>query len=373
MTPPSLRLGTRGSPLALAQAAEAKARLAAAHSAFAAPDAVTIVPIRTSGDRVTQGSLADAGGKGLFAKEIEEALASGAIDFAVHSLKDLPTLLPAGLAIVCHLPRADPRDALVAGGGIASIAALPPGAMVGTASVRRKAQLLHARPDLAIVPMRGNVGTRLAKLVAGEVAATLLAVAGLKRLGRDDCISAVLTPEEMLPAVGQGVIAIEIREDDSRVRDWLAPIDVAATALCATAERALLAVLDGSCRTPIAALARLDGGALVLDAMVIRPDGGALYAMALAANGARPATRTKWAAMPAPSCGPGPAPTSSPRRDRREGGGHAPQRGCRRACGRAHRARHRAGARAAARHPLSARRRRSPGNAAKRGAGGVVH
>jgi len=278
MTPPTLRLGTRGSPLALAQAAEAKARLAAAHPAFARPDAVTIVPIRTSGDRLTQGSLADLGGKGLFSKEIEEALASGTIDLAVHSLKDMPTQLPPGLAIVCHLPRADPRDALVASGGIASVAALPAGATVGTASVRRKAQLLHARPDLSIVPLRGNVGTRLAKLTAGEVAATLLAAAGLKRLGRDDCIAALLAPEEMLPSAGQGVIAIEVREDDDRVRFLLAALDDFATAVCAIAERALLAALDGSCRTPIAALARLDGAALALDAMVIRPDGGALYA-----------------------------------------------------------------------------------------------
>ncbi len=271
-----LRLGTRASPLALAQAAEVKARLAAAWPELAAPDAVVLVPIRTTGDRLTQGSLADLGGKGLFTKEIEEALFAGTIDVAVHSLKDMPTVLPDGLVIACHLPREDPRDALIAPGADA-IAALPRGAIVGTASVRRRAQLLHARPDLVIVPLRGNVGTRLTKLARGEAAATVLAVAGLKRIGRTDAIAAVLAPTEMLPAAGQGVIAAETRADDVRVRALLAPVDDAATALCATAERALLAVLDGSCRTPIAALATLNGAELVLDAMVIRPDGGALH------------------------------------------------------------------------------------------------
>jgi hydroxymethylbilane synthase len=271
-----LRLGTRASPLALVQAAELKARLVAAWPDLAAPDAIAIVPIRTSGDRLTQGPLADIGGKGLFTKEIEEALFAGAIDIAVHSLKDMPTVLPAGLAIACHLPREDPRDALIATDAV-SIAALARGAVVGTASVRRRAQLLNARPDLVIVPLRGNVGTRLAKLAAGEVAATVLAVAGLKRLGRTDAVAALLDPVEMLPAAGQGVIAAEARADDERVRRLLAPIDDAATAAAATAERALLAVLDGSCRTPIAALATLVQGELVLDAMVIRPDGGALH------------------------------------------------------------------------------------------------
>jgi hydroxymethylbilane synthase len=272
-----LRLGTRGSPLALAQAAEVRARLAAAHPALAAPDAIAIVPIRTTGDRVTQGSLAELGGKGLFTKEIEEALRAGTIDLAVHSLKDMETVLPHGLAIAGHLPREDPRDALIAPGAAAGIAALPQGAIIGTASIRRKAQLLHARPDLRIVPLRGNVGTRLQKLAAGEVEATVLAVAGLKRIGRTDCIACMLAPEEMLPAVGQGVIAVEARADDARTRALLAPIDDPATAACAAAERAMLAALDGSCRTPIAALARFERGRLILDAMVIRPDGGALH------------------------------------------------------------------------------------------------
>ena len=273
---PVLRLGTRGSPLALAQAAEAKARLAAAHVALGAPDAIEIVPIRTSGDRPSQRPLAEEGGKGLFTKEIEEALLAGAIDLAVHSLKDMQTSLAGGLAIACCLAREDPRDALIAKNA-RRIADLAPGAIVGTASVRRKAQLLYLRPDLAIVPLRGNVGTRLRKLADGECAATVLAVAGLKRLGRADCIGAAIPPEEMLPAAGQGVIAIETRAEDARVRDLLAAIDHGATSACARAERALLAALDGSCQTPIAALATLVGDRLALDAMVIRPDGGALY------------------------------------------------------------------------------------------------
>jgi hydroxymethylbilane synthase len=271
-----LRLGTRGSPLALAQAAEVKARLAAAHPALASPEAIAIVPIRTSGDRSTLGPLGDAGVKGLFTKEIDQALADGTIDAAVHSLKDLPSEATPGVAIACHLPRADPRDALIARHA-ASLAALPAGAAIGTASVRRRAQILHARADLVVVPLRGNVGTRLAKLEAGAVAATVLAVAGLQRLGRMDAITTVLPPETMLPAAGQGVIVVETRADDTRTRTLLAALDDAATAACATAERALLATLDGSCRTPIAALATLAGATLTLDAMVIRPDGGAVH------------------------------------------------------------------------------------------------
>jgi hydroxymethylbilane synthase len=277
MASPLLRIGTRGSPLALAQAAELRDRLAAAHPALAAADAMAILPIRTSGDRLTTGSLADAGGKGLFTKEIEEALLAGSIDIAVHSLKDMPTLAPAGLVIACHLPRIDPRDALIATSGARHLADLPAGARIGTSSPRRQAQLLHARPDLAVLPLRGNVGTRLQKLAAGEVDATLLALAGLQRLGREDCITAVLDAAEMLPAAGQGIIAAQCRANDARVRDLLASLDHAETACCATAERALLGVLDGTCRTPIAALARLAGGGLTLDAMVISPDGRTLH------------------------------------------------------------------------------------------------
>ena len=274
MANPLLRIGTRGSPLALAQAGELRDRLATAHLALAEPDAVAILPIRTSGDRLAaNASLADAGGKGLFTKEIEEALLAGTIDIAVHSLKDMPAPLPAGLVIACHLPREDPRDALIAAPGVRTLADLPPGARVGTSSPRRKAQLLHARPDLEIIPFRGNVGTRLAKLADGAVLATLLAFAGLRRLQREDCISALLEPAEILPAAGQGVIVAQTRAGDQRTIAWLLPIEHAATAVCAHAERALLAALGGDCRTPIAALATLAGDRVTLDAMVIRPDG----------------------------------------------------------------------------------------------------
>lgn len=279
MTSPLLRIGTRGSKLALRQAAELCTRLGRAHPALALPDALETVVIRTTGDRVTDRPLAAIGGKGLFTKEIEEALAQGRIDLAVHSLKDMPTLLPEGLALACHLPREDPRDALIAP-GFASLADLPQGAAVGTSSIRRQAQLLHARPDLAILPLRGNVDTRLAKIESGAAAATVLALAGLKRLGREAEATAILSPEIMLPAPAQGVIAIEIRSDDDRARSLLAPVDHRPTALCAIAERALLEALDGSCRTPIAANARLDGNRITLDALVISPDGKICHRLA---------------------------------------------------------------------------------------------
>lgn len=273
MASPLLRLGTRGSALALAQAAEVRARLAAAQPELAAPDAIEIVPIRTSGDRQRQAAPGSAGNKGLFTKEIEEALRRGAIDIAVHSLKDLPTLLPEGLRIACYLPREDPRDALIAGAGVRGLTDLPKGATVGTSSVRRRAQLLHARPDLRIIEFRGNVDTRLDKVAAGAVDAAVLAVAGLIRLGRAERITAILTPQEMLPAAAQGAIAIETRADDEAAAAWLAPLNDEATACCVAAERALLAALDGSCRTPIAALAQLSGKTLTLEAMILRPDG----------------------------------------------------------------------------------------------------
>ncbi|MGO8920390.1 MAG: hydroxymethylbilane synthase [Stellaceae bacterium] len=272
MAAPLLRIGTRGSPLALAQAAELAARLAAAQPALAAPGAIETVIIRTSGDTATR-SLAELGGKGLFTKEIEEALLAGRIDLAVHSLKDLPTFLPPGLALGAHLPREDPRDAWFSP-TITGLSALAPGARIGTSSPRRAAQLRHARPDVAIVPLRGNVETRLRKLEAGEVDATLLAVAGVKRLGLTRRITAILSPEEMLPAAAQGAIGVEIRADDAEARGLVAAIDDAATATRVTAERAVLAALGGSCRTPIAALAEIgDDGALRLRAMLIRPDG----------------------------------------------------------------------------------------------------
>ncbi|HYM03708.1 MAG TPA: hydroxymethylbilane synthase [Stellaceae bacterium] len=272
MARPLLRIGTRGSALALAQAAELAARLAAAHAPLAEPGAIETVVIKTTGDQVKDRTLAAIGGKGLFTKEIEEALLAARIDLAVHSLKDLPTFLPDGLVLACHLPREDPRDAFFAprATGLADLAA---GAVIGTASPRRHAQLLHRRPDLRIVPLRGNVDTRLKKLDSGVIDATVLAVAGVKRLGLADRITAIIPPDEMLPAVAQGAIGIEIRADDARARAYLAPLDHAATASCVTAERAVLAALGGSCRTPVAALAEIDGDALDLRAMIIRPDG----------------------------------------------------------------------------------------------------
>ncbi len=268
-----LRIGTRGSALALAQAAELKARLAAAHAELAAPDAIETVVIRTSGDAVAGRRLADLGGKGLFTKEIEEALLDGRIDLAVHSLKDLPTFLPEGLALGAHLPREDARDAWFSPHA-ARFTDLPVGASIGTSSPRREAQLLHRRPDLRILPLSGNVETRLRKLDAGAVDGTLLAVAGLKRLGLAERITAVLSPEEMLPAAAQGAIGVEIRAADGRARAFLAAIDDAPTAARIGAERAVLAALGGSCRTPIAALAEIaEGDALHLRAMLIRPDG----------------------------------------------------------------------------------------------------
>jgi hydroxymethylbilane synthase len=268
----TLRIGTRGSVLALAQAAELKARLAAAGPDLEAPDAIEIVVIRTTGDAVKNRTLAAIGGKGLFTKELEEALLAERIDLAVHSLKDLPTFLPSGLALAGHLAREDPRDAFFSLGA-RRLSELRPGAVVGTASPRRRAQLLFLRRDLRIVPLRGNVDTRLAKLAGGDVDATVLALAGVKRLGLADRIAAILPPDEVLPAAAQGTIGVEIRAGDARAREVLAAIDHGPTAASATAERAVLTALGGDCRTPIAALAEIDGASLHLRAMIIRPDG----------------------------------------------------------------------------------------------------
>ena len=233
-----------------------------------------LLPIRTTGDREQTRRLAEIGGKGLFTKEIEEALIDRRVDLAVHSLKDMETVLPAGLEIGCVPPRDDPRDALVARGG-GGLAGLPPGARIGTTSLRRRAQLLRRRADLKIVPMRGNVDTRLAKLAAGEVDALVLALCGLERLGRAEAASEILPVELMLPAVGQGALAIECRAGDAVVLALLAPLHDAASAACVTAERAMLAALDGSCRTPIAGLATIAGDRLSLEALLLSPDGDA--------------------------------------------------------------------------------------------------
>ena len=269
------RLGTRGSPLALAQARELRARLAAVHATLAAEDAVEIVVIKTTGDKVQDRPLAEIGGKGLFTKEIEEALLDKRIDVAVHSMKDVPTWLPEGLRIAAVLPREDPRDVLLSPGA-PRLAALPKGAVVGTASLRRQAQVLLARPDLKVAPMRGNVQTRLRKLDSGEVDATLLALAGLRRLGLEKDIatdSAILDVEDMLPSAAQGAIGIEVRADNTHAREVMAALDHAPSAVCVTAERACLDVLDGSCRTPIAVLAEVADGEMHLRALVAMPDG----------------------------------------------------------------------------------------------------
>jgi hydroxymethylbilane synthase len=268
-----LRIGTRGSPMALFQAGLVRDRLRAAHPDLAAEGAVELVAIRTTGDRVQTRLLAEIGGKGLFTKEIEEALLDRRIDLAVHSLKDMETVLPAGLDIGCVLARDDPRDALVSRGG--GLADLPRGARIGTASLRRRAQLLRYRGDFAIAPMRGNVGTRLDKLASGEVDALVLALCGLERLGMAGVASEILAPERMLPAVGQGALAIECRAGDEALRQRLAPLNDPATAACVAAERAMLAALDGSCRTPIAGLATIAEGRLGLDALLLAPDGNA--------------------------------------------------------------------------------------------------
>ncbi|MDE0202038.1 MAG: hydroxymethylbilane synthase [Rhodospirillaceae bacterium] len=273
-------VGTRGSPLAIAQTRHVCARLVAAHPALAEDGALCTETITTSGDRFTDRPLADIGGKGLFTKEIEEALLDGRIDLAVHSMKDVPTWLPEGLEIAAMPEREDPRDVLIArdGPNPAGLADLPQGARVGTGSLRRQAQILARRPDIDIVPMRGNVGTRLRKVADGAADATLLALAGLKRLGEKIDGMTVLEPAEMLPAVGQGALGIECRTGDERMQEMLQPIVDPVTTAAVRCERALLEVLDGSCRMPIAGLAVADdSGWLRLDALTARPDGSVCH------------------------------------------------------------------------------------------------
>lgn len=265
-----LKIGTRGSPLALAQAYETRDRLAAA---FDLPrDAFAILVINTTGDRVQDRPLKEIGGKGLFTREIEEDLLSGKIDIAVHSMKDMPVLQPIGLVLDCYLPREDPRDAFVSL-GLTGLDDLQPGAVVGTSSLRRKAQVLLNRPDLKVVEFRGNVQTRLKKLDEGVAKCTFLAMAGLKRLEITDVPATAIAVSDMLPAVAQGAIGIERRVDDYRVPDLLAAIQDTETAQRLAAERAFLTALDGSCETPIAGLAELDGNTLRLRGQVLRPNG----------------------------------------------------------------------------------------------------
>ncbi len=265
-----LKIGTRGSQLALAQAHETRQRLMQAHGWD--EDAVEIVIIRTTGDMIRDRPLAEIGGKGLFTKEIEEALLDGRIDLAVHSMKDVPAVLPDGLAISTFLPREDNRDAFLS--PVAdSIDALPEGAKVGTSSVRRAAQLLARRPDLEITGFRGNVDTRLRKLDAGEVDATFLACAGLNRLGLSDRITQAVPVDIMLPAVAQGAIGIEIRERDEETRTLLEPLNHRDTRIAVSAERGFMIELEGSCRTPLAAFAQVDGDHVRLRCEALTLDG----------------------------------------------------------------------------------------------------
>ncbi|MEJ2624605.1 MAG: hydroxymethylbilane synthase [Pseudolabrys sp.] len=267
---PTLRIGTRGSPLALVQARAVRAQLAAA--AGVDEEAIEIVVIRTSGDTIQDRPLSAEGGKGLFTKEIEEALLDRRIDLAVHSAKDMPTFSQPGLALAACLEREDPRDVFISRNA-PTLAELPQGATLGTASLRRQAIAKRARPDLNVALLRGNVQTRLRKLDEGQVDATLLALAGMKRLGLEAHATHVMSVAEFLPAVGQGAIGIEAPADDARVRDWLARINHDDTLTAITCERAFLAALDGSCKTPIAGHAVVSGDSIELRGLIARPDG----------------------------------------------------------------------------------------------------
>tara|TARA_R110000751_G_scaffold107645_5_gene203872 strand:- start:27478 stop:28407 length:930 start_codon:yes stop_codon:yes gene_type:complete len=264
------RIGTRGSPLALAQAVETRDRLMAAHGL--PQEACEIVVISTKGDRVTDRPLSEIGGKGLFTEEIEAQLADGRIDIAVHSSKDMPTQLPEGLYLSAFLPREDVRDAFI-GRAASTIDQLPQGAVVGTSSLRRQALVRRNRPDLKVISFRGNVQTRMRKLEEGQVDGTLLALAGLRRLGREDYATDILNTDTFLPAPGQGAICIESRCGDGPIDSMLAAINHRETEMALTCERAFLASLDGSCRTPIGALARIDGTRMQFSGLILTPDG----------------------------------------------------------------------------------------------------
>lgn len=266
-----IRIGTRGSPLALAQAEEFKTCLLAGHADLD-HDNVKIVPIRTAGDRSQHNVTDDVGGKAVFVKEIEEALLAGTVDMAVHSMKDMETQLREGLAVPCLLPRADPRDAFVSV-KVKKLEDLPAHSIVGTGSPRRAAQIHHLHSDIEVVPLRGNVGTRLTAVLEGKVDATLLAMAGLMRLGLADKATCILTEDEILPAVGQGAIGIECRTSDELMLDRLMPLSDADTAICVNAERSMLETLGGTCRTPIAGIAHIRAERLCLRGLVICPDG----------------------------------------------------------------------------------------------------
>ena len=277
-----LRVGTRASPLALVQTRAFLAVLRHFCPVLRTLDVFEEHPITTTGDRVQDRRLAEIGGKGLFAKEIHEALADRRIDFAVHSLKDLETALPPGIVLACTLKREDARDVLILRecptrpDPAEPFACLPTGALVGTASVRRQAQLLHARPDLSVRIIRGNVQTRLGRVRAGEFDASLLALAGLRRLGLADEAAVIIAPHLMVPAAGQGIVGVTVREDDAELRQLLLAIEDPEARAVSLAERGLLATLDGSCRTPIGGYARLVDGELHLTGLVAREDGSFL-------------------------------------------------------------------------------------------------
>ncbi len=276
MTERQITIGTRGSPLALYQTEMVRDALIRQTPALGAPDGVRVEIIKTTGDQVQDRALAELGGKGLFTKELDQAMRDGRIDIAVHSMKDLETWLGDGIRLACMLPREDPRDAFVSLTA-ANIDALPKGAKVGTASLRRQAQLLNQRPDLKVDLIRGNVQTRLSKLADGVCDATFLALAGLKRLGMADKATDIIEPDILLPACGQGAVGVTCRDDDDEVAELLAGIGDADTWAAVTCERAMLAVLDGSCRTPIGGLAEIKAGRMSLRGLVARADGTELY------------------------------------------------------------------------------------------------
>ncbi len=269
---PFARIGTRGSPLALAQARLLRRLLGAAHGV--AEDDIAIEVISTGGDRsqASNASLTEIGGKGLFTKEIDEAMLAGRIDIGVHSSKDVATRLPEGIMLAAFLEREDVRDAFLSV-KVQSLDHLAERARFGTSSIRRAAQVLRVRPDLEIVPFRGNVGTRLQKLLDGVADATMLAMAGLNRLGEGHRATALLDPEIFMPAPAQGAIGLAVRSDDARMAGLVEALDHAPTHTTITAERAMLAVLDGSCRTPVGALSRLDNGSLTLKGQILSLDG----------------------------------------------------------------------------------------------------
>jgi|TARA_B110000263_G_scaffold44131_1_gene36071 hydroxymethylbilane synthase len=265
-----IRIGTRGSRLAIVQANQVRKELVQANPGLPIPEVITI---KTTADHITNMLLAEIGGKGLFTKEIEQALLDEEIDIAVHSMKDVETQVPGGLVVDCFLEREDPRDALL---GAESVEKLPRGARIGTSSIRRSAQLLSIRPDVEISLLRGNVDTRLKKLDTGEIDAMILAIAGLKRIGQEDKIGTSLEPSEFVPAVSQGVIGIQRRLSDYSIATILAPLNHTPTSICVAAERSMLGALDGSCRTPIGGLATIESDKINLSGMLVWPDGSGL-------------------------------------------------------------------------------------------------